>query len=219
LDNIYESLYDFDFSTGGFPSGTLMQGSNGILYGLTTEGGSNYHGVIFSFDPSGNTYTKLFDLSDSVGILPLANLMQVGNILYGTTFHGSANDDGTVFNFDLLTNTFTKLLDFNGSNGAYPTGGFITLSGIESGVQLPPVDVFTINPNPVTQYVICNATSFNNQKVNLIVTDLSGKEILSQQLVMRNSQLKINLGNLTSGVYFIELMADNEKKIAKVMKE
>src|SRR5262245_44087811 len=39
----------------------LIQGSDGKLYGMTSAGGSHGYGVIFSFDPAGPVYTKLFD--------------------------------------------------------------------------------------------------------------------------------------------------------------
>ena len=38
-----------------------MQASDGKLYGMTSQGGSSGYGVIFSFDPSSSTYTKLKD--------------------------------------------------------------------------------------------------------------------------------------------------------------
>ena len=41
--------------------GSLIQASDGKLYGMTSHGGSNGYGVIFSFDPSTSTYTKLKD--------------------------------------------------------------------------------------------------------------------------------------------------------------
>ncbi|HYV95434.1 MAG TPA: choice-of-anchor tandem repeat GloVer-containing protein [Chitinophagales bacterium] len=218
-DNSYEKLHDFDGANGGQPMGALAQGSNGTIYGLTTGGGSNNKGVIFSLDLTNNIYTKLFDFSYTDGSVPVGNLMQTGNILCGTTFEGGANSNGTVFNFNLLTNTYNKLLDFDGTNGSQPNCGLISLGEVTSGVQTPAVNEFTVYPNPVTQYANCKASSFNNQKVIITVTDLSGKEIFSQQLMMRNSQLKIDLGNLTSGIYFLELMAGDRKKMAKVVKE
>ncbi|HYV95433.1 MAG TPA: choice-of-anchor tandem repeat GloVer-containing protein [Chitinophagales bacterium] len=216
--NSFEKFYDFNGSNGALPEGTLMQATNGMLYGLTTQGGAD-SGVIFSIDPATNVYTKLFDLSHSLGIFPLGNLMQAGNFLYGTTSTGGLNNYGTVFKFDILTNTCTKLIDFNGSNGANPNCGFVKIGDATNIMQGAPLDEFTIYPNPVTEYATCNAPSFNNQKVSISVTDLSGKEILSQKVVVRNLQLKINLSHVTSGIYILELMAGDQKKIAKLMKE
>ena len=56
--SIYTKLMDFDGTNGANPYGSLMQASDGKLYGMTIRGGSNGSGVIFSFDPSSSTYTK-----------------------------------------------------------------------------------------------------------------------------------------------------------------
>ena len=63
-----------------------MQASDGKLYGMTTDGGSNGHGVIFSFDPSTSIYTKLKDFDGLNGCGPYGSLMQASDgKLYGMT--------------------------------------------------------------------------------------------------------------------------------------
>ena len=51
-------MYDFDGSNGSKPYGKLLQASDGKLYGMTYQGGSNNVGVIFSFDPVSLDYIK-----------------------------------------------------------------------------------------------------------------------------------------------------------------
>ena len=55
----YMKLKDFDGTDGAIPNGSLIQASDGKLYGMTLEGGTfgredenNGYGVIFSFDPA-----------------------------------------------------------------------------------------------------------------------------------------------------------------------
>src|SRR5947208_1765055 len=61
LTAIYTKLKNFDFTNGGNPEGSLIQASDGKLYGTTKYGGSisddegDYFGVIFSFDPSSSS--------------------------------------------------------------------------------------------------------------------------------------------------------------------
>ncbi len=43
----YKKLKDFDNTNGGYPTGNLMQASDGKLYGMTHRGGSSDVGVIF----------------------------------------------------------------------------------------------------------------------------------------------------------------------------
>jgi uncharacterized repeat protein (TIGR03803 family) len=66
---------------------------NGIvepkLYGTTHDGGSNNVGVIFSFNPSSSTYTKVKDFGGEDGIYPYGSLIQASDgKLYGTTNEG-----------------------------------------------------------------------------------------------------------------------------------
>ncbi|MBP6912013.1 MAG: peptidoglycan-binding protein, partial [Candidatus Pacebacteria bacterium] len=44
----YDMLYEFDDTTGSYPYGSLVE-SNGVLYGMTADGGTDDAGVIFSY--------------------------------------------------------------------------------------------------------------------------------------------------------------------------
>ena len=66
----YKKTFDFEGTNGAKPSGSLMQASDGKLYGMTSEGGSNGKGAIFSYDPSTSTYTKLKDYNGVNGANP-----------------------------------------------------------------------------------------------------------------------------------------------------
>jgi uncharacterized repeat protein (TIGR03803 family) len=59
--------------------GSLMQASDGKLYGMTYRGGSNNAGVIFSFDPASSTYTKLKDYNGANGAYPNSTFIEVKN--------------------------------------------------------------------------------------------------------------------------------------------
>src|SRR5437868_4074965 len=57
----FDSLpYDNNSGSGYNPSGSLINGKDGKLYGVTTYGGIRY-GAIFSFDHNSRTYKKLHD--------------------------------------------------------------------------------------------------------------------------------------------------------------
>lgn len=219
-NNTYENVYDFDGTNGGQSKATFMQGSNGSLYGLTTGGGANDVGVVFSFDPYSNTYTKLYDFSNADGSAPLGNLMEAGTVLCGTTSMGGDYSHGTIFNYNLETNGYDKLIDFNMLNGSNPNGGVILLgSDIGTGVQTPVSGQLVLYPNPVSQYAICSVPSLENGKVDIIITDVCGKEVFAQQAVVNGSRLRIDLGNLSSGVYNLEVRAGNEKMVTKLLKD
>ncbi|NVO21084.1 MAG: T9SS type A sorting domain-containing protein [Bacteroidetes bacterium] len=123
--------YDFDLLDGRYPQGSLMQASDGMLYGMATEGGnstSNDNGVIFKFNPQTDTYTKLFDFDGATsGSVPYGALMQASDgMLYGMTSLGGVNDMGVLFQFNPVNNTFAKKVDFDGTpKGQNPYGSLM----------------------------------------------------------------------------------------------
>ena len=123
----YTKVKDFNIVDGASPEGSLMQASDGKLYGMTGCGGSSGVGVIFSFDPSSSTYTKLKDFDNTNGGHPFGSLMQaIDGKLYGMTHNGGSIDDaGVIFSFDPSTSIYTKLKDLDNTNGAHPYGSLI----------------------------------------------------------------------------------------------
>src|SRR6185369_591322 len=71
----YTKLMDFHDGSNDAsrPLGSLMQASDGLLYGMTTNGGDSGVGVLFSFDPQTTTYSKLFDFDRVNGSGPFFN--------------------------------------------------------------------------------------------------------------------------------------------------
>ncbi len=128
----YTKKLDFDLETNGFsPNGSLLQASNGKLYGMTLGGGANNMGVLFEYDPATNNYTKKLDFAGATnGNYPCPSLIQASNgKLYGMTLIGGANDFGVLFEYDPTTATYTKKLDFAGtSNGSNPNGSLLQAS-------------------------------------------------------------------------------------------
>jgi uncharacterized repeat protein (TIGR03803 family) len=119
--NTYTKKIDFDYLTkGAAPHGNLMRATNGKLYGMTSNGGANYRGVLFEYDLTTNAYTKKLDFDGaSKGSYPIGSLTESPNgKLYGITSSGGSNDIGVLFEYNPATGVYTKKLDFNGLNGA-----------------------------------------------------------------------------------------------------
>ena len=125
--NTYSDIYDFANSTGSKPMGSLLQLTNGKLYGMTDSGGANSNGVIFSFNPNDSTYFVLHSFSNSTGINPYYGglIKATDNKLYGMTYGGGTNNYGVIFSYDLLTNIYTDVHDFDNTNGGNPCGSLI----------------------------------------------------------------------------------------------
>lgn len=116
---------------GAYPSGSLIQASDGNLYGMTSKGGANAAGAVIKVAPNG-TVSLLYSfqaLSD--GANPNGSLVQAkdGNF-YGMTANGGTNYTGTVFK---LTPTGTESLlhsfgPLQSPDGANPQGSLVQAS-------------------------------------------------------------------------------------------
>ncbi|MGH8202257.1 MAG: beta strand repeat-containing protein [Steroidobacteraceae bacterium] len=122
-------LYPFTGGNdGGGPGGSLILGSDGNFYGLTSRGGTNADGTVFQVTPSG-TETVLYSFAGGTtdGTDPTGNLLLAsdGNF-YGTTNQGGASGDGTVFKVT-PTGVETVIYSFAGgaTDGANPSAGLI----------------------------------------------------------------------------------------------
>ena len=122
---------DFDGTAkGSHPQSTLMQASNGMLYGTAIDGGTNNNGVLFKYDITTGVYTKTLDFSSNIsGRVPVGQLIQHSNgKLYGVTFKGGVNNAGVIYEYVISSNTLTIKSEFHSTiNGAWPCG-YLTLA-------------------------------------------------------------------------------------------
>jgi uncharacterized repeat protein (TIGR03803 family) len=108
----YGAIFEWDLITGTIskkldfngvengskPVGNMLQGINGKLYGMTSEGGLNNNGVIFEWDHATNTCIKKIDFNPENG-RPTGSMIFASNgKLYGGT-------RSSIFEWDPATNT------------------------------------------------------------------------------------------------------------------
>jgi uncharacterized repeat protein (TIGR03803 family) len=118
----YSVLHEFNSPTeGSTAQGSLVQGSDGNLYGMTNAGGPNGTGTIFKITLTG-TFTLLHSfVSVSEGANPEGNLIQAtdGN------FYGMTTNSPRAFKIT-PSGTFTVLHTFvSGTDGYTPVGSFV----------------------------------------------------------------------------------------------
>ncbi len=131
-------IFSFNGTNGNIPSGGLVLGNDGCLYGVTRNGGSNYlgandsifsvNGTIFKITTNG-VFTSLFLFKGTNGTWPVGRLV-LGNDgnFYGTTvyggngFTGPQSGNGTVFRYS-TNGVFNVLNYFNGTNGCFLFAG------------------------------------------------------------------------------------------------
>jgi len=129
---ILTSLYSFGGSDGAYLFASLIQASDGYLYGVTHQGGLSNYGTIFQI-PIGTSgaLTTVYSFSGGDGSYPDASLIQAsdGN-LYGTTVGDSANNPyGMVFQIPIGTSgTPTTKFHFHQIDGQFPRASLIQAS-------------------------------------------------------------------------------------------
>ncbi len=111
----YTVLFSFGGSHknfGSHPAGSLVQASDGNLYGVCFAGGANQRGTIFMVTPQGHVkLVHTFQYVGTEGSSPNFGLIEGadGN-LYGATTAGGANGWGTLFQIS-LQGTYRDIYD------------------------------------------------------------------------------------------------------------
>jgi len=100
----YATLYNFTgtITNGANPYGSLTL-SRGMLYGMTTYGGSSNDGTLFTISTNGSGFQILrsFTGGESDGANPYGSLTPDGATLYGMTSQGGPANEGVLFAFFL----------------------------------------------------------------------------------------------------------------------
>jgi uncharacterized repeat protein (TIGR03803 family) len=122
-NNTLNPLHAFLGSDGAHPEETpLVEGSPGIFYGTTYQGGISNNGTVFKVTSEG-TFTSLVQFNGTNGSGSYSGLSQgPDGFFYGTTVQGGSKGDGTVYRI----NTFgilTTLWNFSKTDGMSPDGG------------------------------------------------------------------------------------------------
>jgi uncharacterized repeat protein (TIGR03803 family) len=176
---VFTALHGFDggATDGAQPTGTLIQGSDGNLWGTTNQGGQTGSGTIFKMTLAG-AVTVLYQFSGcgtgTIGCNPYAGLVQGtdGNY-YGVAEGGGTNGQGIVFRV-APSGVLTVLHNFNETvdNGGYPRlpltlgtdGNFYGVATGCAGGGCSAADIFKITSKGVFTdlYDFPNAHNNNN---------------------------------------------------------
>ncbi|AYB35049.1 choice-of-anchor tandem repeat GloVer-containing protein [Chryseolinea soli] len=95
-------LHQFDKVTGGNAKGSVIQATNGKLYGLTFYGGTNDLGVLYEYDPTIDS----LEVKQSLNQRPGYSLVQASN---GKLYFITGGAGGYLMEYDIATNILTSL--------------------------------------------------------------------------------------------------------------
>jgi len=108
--------YSFDATDGYSLSGGVVEGTNGLLYGTASNGGSKGYGTVFSLSVGLGAFVRLAPASGKVG----ASIKILGSDLTGTT---AVSFNGTAASFAIVKSTEIKAVVPTGA-----TSGTVTVT-------------------------------------------------------------------------------------------
>jgi len=124
--NTYTDLMDFNGQApiyGWYPH-SLIQASDGYLYGTSNLGANNNVLSVYSFNINNNSGTYLNGLNNMLN--PCGHLVQASDgKLYGLTTNGGADSVGGIYIYNPSDYSIADILDFNHLNGANPQGSLV----------------------------------------------------------------------------------------------
>lgn len=110
----YTVIHNFvanDIVSGYSPSAGVVQGSDGFLYGVTSQGGANGDGIVFRLRTSGSSFSVLYDFDGTTGAAPASTpLLETNGTIYGLTRAGGRSDDGVFYSLNANLKPFVSLL-------------------------------------------------------------------------------------------------------------
>ena len=124
----YTALYSFPAlgtTAGSDPVTSLVQGSDGNLYGTTETNGVDGAGTVFQITPAG-AFTNLYSFTGNNQTLNGALIQAKDGNFYGTTYFGGANSAGAVFQLT-PAGAVTTIYSFTGlgSEGGGPAAALV----------------------------------------------------------------------------------------------
>jgi len=133
-------VYSFTTVPGlAFPQGGLIKATNGALYGMTANGGSNNSGGIFKINTNGTGFQVFHQFGafngDAYGS-PVGLIQGSDGRIYGVTDSGGTNDWGALFAMNEDGSGYSLVHSFAGpgQDGAHPSGVIEGVDGALYGV-------------------------------------------------------------------------------------
>lgn len=122
----YGSLFNIVNRNGGVqPGRSLIQASDGLIYGTTAYGGTFDAGVLYRYDLNSGSYTPLVSLTASYGN---TGLVEANGFLYGVEPFGGVNNSGSIYKYGITSSVFSVVHTFSGTDGKQPDGTLMVAS-------------------------------------------------------------------------------------------
>lgn len=216
----YAELFSFNTMSGSTPYASLIQADNGMLYGMTMNGGANNYGTIFKFNTANNAFSVLHDFDIATGGNPQRSLSQASNgKLYGMTSTGGLYNGGVAFSYDIVTNTYIDLVDFGGA-GLSCSGPSSDIQEMQARATANTSNVSSLNENLISAYpnpavdVVTLSRIILNSTSQVTITDIQGREISG----INHKGNVFNISSLAAGIYTVKVLSGKNVMQGKFVK-
>ncbi len=125
---VFTLIFEFTGPNGRNPSGRLVLDESGVLWGTTSEGGSEQGGTIFKINPVTGVLTTMVNFTGTSGAFlgdgPSTGLTADGTgFFWGTTYEGGDSNLGTIFKIKPADGSFVHVASFSGTEGDFKGDG------------------------------------------------------------------------------------------------
>lgn len=126
--------------------------------------------------------------------------------LYNNDGNGTFTDVSAFSRADVAANAMSTTID------AYNYDSFLDIY-VTLGINEENADKFSVSPNPASDYMMISTTISTAYTVT--VFDSLGKEVFVQK--EQNSQTRLDVSSLSSGLFFLEIRTAISKTVQKVV--
>lgn len=183
LDGEFEVIKKLSYQNGQFSFGSLLVGSDGLIYGIGRAGGEFDRGTIFKLNPQNLQFSVIHSFKVENGYNSYGSLIESSNgLLVGMNRDGGPDLLGTIFTIKKDGSDFKVIHNFNGSSdGGNPRGDLVegpdgTLYGLTyQGGAFDAGTIFKIKIDGTGFLVLKNfnpATDGKNPRGSLVLGDL-----------------------------------------------
>ena len=103
-------------------------------------------------------------------------------------------------------------------NGLFHTNGLSAVSELKvfaPGIQQLAVDDIQIFPNPAKDQLNIIVPELDGQQI--IIVNIHGQQVYSSELT--NQHTKVDISLFEKGLYFVQILSENQNLVRKVVKE
>lgn len=180
------------------PAGAPIATSADLV--ITDTAGQYYELPFYGGVPLNAGTSYFLGLEETVdGVLTLGTSNEVFTLTKGWVFFNGSWSNSEDFNFNVA---YVLRAVF----------GTTQLVGVEDGLR----DDISIYPIPAQDYINVAVTSGLHADLDVRLTDIQGRTLITQVIPSSADHTKINVADLSSGVYFIEVNGDEGRFVQRI---